>query len=234
MPETMPDTKPEAVPSGSDESTRATKDKKGERKLGVTLLSGFLGAGKTTLLKRILGNKENLKVAVIVNDMAEINIDSALIKQSDLLQVEEKMVEMQNGCICCTLREDLVMEVTKLAQAGKYDYLVIESTGISEPIQVAETFSFQFGESGKRMNDIAPLDTCVTVVDTTSFQELFEDARIVEDKEDGKVDDDRSLSSLLTNQVEFADVIILNKMDLVPKVSRARGGYVSNVAVALV
>lgn len=102
--------------------------------------------------------------------MAEINIDSALIKQTDLLQVEEKMVEMQNGCICCTLREDLVEEVTKLAQAGKYDYLVIESTGISEPIQVAETFSFQLDESGKRMNDFASLDTCVTVVDTTNFQ----------------------------------------------------------------
>lgn len=121
-------------------------------------------------MKRILENKKQLKVAVIVNDMAEINIDSALIKQTDLLQVEEKMVEMQNGCICCTLREDLVEEVTKLAQAGKYDYLVIESTGISEPIQVAETFSFQLEESGKRMNDFASLDTCVTVVDTTSFQ----------------------------------------------------------------
>ena len=109
-------------------------------------------------------------MAVIVNDMAEINIDSALIKQSDLLQVEEKMVEMQNGCICCTLRDDLVQEVTKLAKMGKYDYLVIESTGISEPIQVAETFSFEPEDLGKKMNDIASLDTCVTVVDATNFQ----------------------------------------------------------------
>ena len=187
-----------------------------ERRLPVTVLSGFLGAGKTTVLSHVLNNREGKKVAVIVNDMSEINIDSALVQgEVALNRSEEKLVEMSNGCICCTLREDLLEEVTRLAQDGRFDYLLIESTGISEPLPVAETFTFA-DEEGVSLSDVARLDTMVTVVDAVHFLKDYEEAQFLRDKGESLGDDDeRSVADLLVDQVEFADVILISKTDLV-------------------
>ena len=184
-------------------------------KLPVTVLSGFLGAGKTTVLSHILNNREGKKVAVIVNDMSEINIDSAIVQNEvSLNRSEEKLVEMSNGCICCTLREDLLEEVTKLAREDRFDYLVIESTGISEPLPVAETFTFA-DEEGVSLSDVADLDTMVTVVDGVNFLEDYEKARYLQDTgESLGEEDERSVADLLVDQVEFADVILVSKTDL--------------------
>lgn len=181
----------------------------------VTVLSGFLGAGKTTLLNHVLSNREQLRVAVIVNDMSEINIDAALVKggNASLLRSEERLVEMTNGCICCTLREDLLIEVARLAREGRFDYLLIESTGISEPMPVAETFSFE-DETGESLSQLAKLDTMVTVVDAGSFLELYGSEETLQDRGEGmSEEDDRNIVDLLTDQIEFADVIVLNKVD---------------------
>jgi len=187
-----------------------------ESRLPVTVLSGFLGAGKTTVLSHILNNRDDKKVAVIVNDMSEINIDSAIVKNEVTLNhTEEKLVEMSNGCICCTLREDLLVEVNKLANDGRFDYLVIESTGISEPLPVAETFTFA-DESGISLSDISSLDTMVTVVDAVNFLNDYEEAKYLKEKgESLGEDDERSVADLLIDQVEFADVILVSKTDLV-------------------
>ena len=184
--------------------------------LPVTVLSGFLGAGKTTVLSHILNNREGKKVAVIVNDMSEINIDSAIVQNDvSLNRSEEKLVEMSNGCICCTLREDLLEEVTKLAKEGRFDYLVIESTGISEPLPVAETFTFA-DEDGVSLSDVADLDTMVTVVDAVNFLNDYEEAKYLQDTgESLGEEDERSVADLLVDQVEFADVILISKTDLV-------------------
>lgn len=185
-------------------------------KLPVTVLSGFLGSGKTTVLSHILNNRQGKKVAGIVNDMSEINIDAATIKNDvSLNHSNEKLVEMSNGCICCTLREDLLVEVGKLAKDGRFDYLVIESTGISEPLPVAETFTFA-DENGFSLGDVATLDTMVTVVDAVNFLTDYEQANDLQDTGEslGK-DDERSVADLLVDQVEFADVILISKTDLV-------------------
>ena len=184
-------------------------------KLPVTVLSGFLGAGKTTVLSHILNNRQGKKVAVIVNDMSEINIDAATIKNDvSLNHSNEKLVEMSNGCICCTLREDLLVEVGKLAKDGRFDYLVIESTGISEPLPVAETFTFA-DENGVSLGDVATLDTMVTVVDAVNFLTDYEQANDLQDTgESLGEDDERSVADLLVDQVEFADVILISKTDL--------------------
>lgn len=183
--------------------------------LPVTVLSGFLGAGKTTVLSHILNNRQGRKVAVIVNDMSEINIDSAIVQNEvSLNHSEEKLVEMSNGCICCTLREDLLLEVTKLAQEGRFDYLVIESTGISEPLPVAETFTFA-DENGVSLSDVADLDTMVTVVDAVNFLEDYDEAKYLQDTGQSLgEEDERSVADLLVDQVEFADVILISKTDL--------------------
>lgn len=185
-------------------------------KLPVTVLSGFLGAGKTTVLSHILNNREGKRVAVIVNDMSEINIDSAIVQNEvSLNRSEEKLVEMSNGCICCTLREDLLEEVNKLAHEGRFDYLVIESTGISEPLPVAETFTFA-DEEGVSLSDVAELDTMVTVVDAVNFLKDYEAAKYLKDTgESLGEEDERSVADLLVDQVEFADVILVSKTDLV-------------------
>jgi G3E family GTPase len=187
------------------------------KKLPVTVLSGFLGAGKTTMLNHVLHNRKNLKVAVIVNDMSEVNIDAQMVeREQSFSRTEEKLVEISNGCICCTLREDLMIEVKRLAAEGKFDYLLIESTGISEPVPVAQTWSFEDADGASSLADISYIDTMVTVVDCFNF---FKDFSTVERLADRRLTDmegdDRTIVNLLTDQVEFADVIILNKTDLV-------------------